>query len=290
MRLVNRYTFFGQTIITLVAALFFFVCAFIFWMCFVNYTHKKMIENTSEVLNVLQGVVTQEYMSNEYSVNVSRFLQDVGLNPKLAYKGLKIKEVFLLNTRGDVLAHSRAVRMSKIERRKYKQKFYKDILIESRDKAYISRITQYQDSIITKYINNLGLKIPVFSKFIKFIIPSQIPIEYLLSSISYNERSKKTIGSLNIIARPIQTSALIDPFIFYTIHYEYLIIFILIIFLILWKTITLKVPISETREYEIQNIEVPIPNQNQIYYQTTTPQIIYHENSHIDPFQKVPLL
>ncbi len=285
MYFVHRYSFLGQTVLTFFAACLFFVLLLGFWLSYNHYQNKTLIENTANVLNVIQGVVTQEHMSSEYSVNVSRFLRDLSINPKVAHKGMRIKEIFLLNTKGRLLAHSRAVRMSKIEERKYQLPMYQNVLVYGRSKPYTSTVLGYQNSLITKYILIFAKKLPPLTSFINIIVPSRIPVEYLISSISYNEKLHRPIGSLHIIAAPLRTSAMIDPIEFYSIHYGYLLGILVFMFIVLWKLSIWKVDGKDTRDFAIQNIEIPVPNPTQIIYQGVGPEVIYHKKH---PYRPIP--
>ncbi len=196
---------------------------------------KNYTTQTKQIITIVNEMTTSDINPKErviISERMAKIVKNLNNNPEHDFQ---VEEIFILDSKGKILAHSNVMRMAKEYQKAYHkaeynpttllkhlQDFPKDNVSGSTSTPIV-QFLEYQEIELTKSAKRLFsfLGIEKAKLAIPFFLPEKFASRYLVSVIHHSEQ--KTAASLHLIGTPTNVFNYLNIVSYYKNHYIYLI-------------------------------------------------------------------
>ncbi len=211
--------FLGMSVILIVFALY-------LWARDTKQLEARMLDQATAMATVIEGAASGNYGQNSRVLVNMLMSRLVNLSRNEAWD-FQIKNLFLLDTAGKVIAHSDIMHVARSMSKNYKKPEYFSVVQSTSPQQPIKiRPLSFQKTELA----NLFLRIERYSPFLarvgRHMLPEKAPSAYHISVTCYHDnRIGGPVGSLHLRGRPKDLALQLSPQLYYQQHPLHLVFF-----------------------------------------------------------------
>ena len=201
------------------------IFALFLWSYKVRLFQGNFLDRSKGKATLLKNLVVAKPKAEERVLIAGAISQMVERSRKES-SDIYIREAFFLSAKGNVIAHSNAIRMSVEMQADYKTPKYQKVLSQSKQDPILVRPLKHRETSFGPFIKYWKDSHPPMGHMLSYLFVEEIASEYSIGVACYSPKPLQAIGSFHIVTEVDIANSLLSPWNYYQVHNLYLIIFL----------------------------------------------------------------